>query len=152
MYSLTDHKPTRRRTKDSESTISHTKITLTGTTDKEDQNDINDSSSLTALSDNEATFDWDPSTPATAPESKSVASTALSILGELEGLDFTSQKPDTTPIPDSTASWDAEATLIDGLILDTLVLHPEPEKDLMCTTDMDLFQLPNVGDVKRKFL
>ncbi|KAH9815065.1 hypothetical protein DFH28DRAFT_926455 [Melampsora americana] len=134
MYDLSGDPTTRRRSKQSTTSLNDVKTKSTGASSRLQKLKIapidnDDSSSLSALSD-----DDDKCAP-------------LSVSGELEGLNFEPCTAAVTTIPEPT-SWDAEETLIEGLSNDTRDIEAEIEKDLIDLGQVDVFQLPNVGDVK----
>ncbi|KAH9814178.1 hypothetical protein DFH28DRAFT_1169292 [Melampsora americana] len=138
MYSLKSNPSADRRRKQSatlvnETTIKSNKPRKQLGKSKEVQDDINDSSSLTALSDHEDHL------------------ADLSVLGKIGGLQSGPGKTAATSTHDSTCSWDAEETLIDQEILAS-TLGPEPTKDLIDLRDMDVFQLPNVVSITAGFM
>lgn len=137
MYNLSEDRTTRRRSKQPATSLNDIKTKSTGAISRLQKSkvapnaiiDIDDSSSLSALSD-----DDDKCAP-------------FSVSGELEGLNFEPCKAAVTSIPEST-SWDAEETLIEGLSNDARAIEAEIEKDLIDLGQVDVFQLPNVGDGK----
>ncbi|KAH9807520.1 hypothetical protein DFH28DRAFT_914936 [Melampsora americana] len=121
MYSIKDDQRTHRRRKSSGivnvgKTKPHGASTqLGGFGRKEDQKNIDDSSSLTGLSDDEDNS-----------------------AGELGGLSPGPHKAAATSKQESSVSWDADDTLLDSLSREILALAPKPEKDLIDLGDMDV--------------
>lgn len=139
MYSIkSNNQRTHIRRKNSRPSVSDTNSKRLKT--KEDPWGLNDSSSLTALSDDEDDLARRPSTRSSAHKPKHTSTSTQSASGELKGIKFGPQEPAETSRPVSPASCDAELTLIDRVILDAADIYPKRV----------LSQIPNAGDVRCK--
>ncbi|EGG11555.1 uncharacterized protein MELLADRAFT_59779 [Melampsora larici-populina 98AG31] len=123
MYDMKYDQPTHRRRKvlgtvrDTNIEPHHTSSQLCKLVKKEDLHKINDSSSLTNLSDHEDDF-----------------------AGGLGGLQSVPHKAEVTATQDPTVCWDADETLLDSLDKEILALAAgtEPEKNLIDFGDEDV--------------